>query len=81
MSTFDKLKERGISVRDVVRTPPRGTHTIGRITRLYFEYAMVRYPNGITVGYKPELLAKASDDERAGFEAAEQHNQSEGLPE
>jgi hypothetical protein len=74
MSTFDALKARGIRVGDAVRTPPHGAHTIGRVTRLYFGYAMVRYADRSMVSFRPEALTKATAEEQAGFAAVERRS-------
>lgn len=70
MSTYDRLLARGIRVRDVVIAPELDGSTLAQVTRLHFEYAMVRYASGATRGYLPELLSPAPESEREQYNAA-----------
>lgn len=63
MSTYQELLDRGIRVGDIVKAPVYDEMTLAKVTRLYFEYAMVKYVDGRTLGVKPRLLRKATAEE------------------
>lgn len=77
MSTYQELQARGLKTGDIVRAPSHGGQTLAKLRQPYFSYAFVKCADGSQVACKPHLLSKATDDERAAYEAEAKRHEAE----